>query len=121
MPLRSQFAAQLATRFVLLFVALAVFSSGVQVKVSLYRAHQSPVTVAAAKILTEDRSTDVKKSVKAFSEHAGSILNISSESTYRIILYPDFRYRRPQVKRHRPSGCDVRSIDLMRRPPPSRA
>jgi hypothetical protein len=49
-------AATYAFKFALLFLACAVFSWGLQAKLSLYKTSQSPSTVTVAKLLTEKRS-----------------------------------------------------------------
>ena len=49
-------AATYAFKLALLFLACAVFSWGLQAKLSLYKTSQSPSTVTVAKLLTERRS-----------------------------------------------------------------
>ena len=53
---RHQIAATYAFKGSLLFLACAVFSWGLQAKLSLYKSPQSPSIVTVAKLLTERRS-----------------------------------------------------------------
>jgi hypothetical protein len=53
---RPQVAGTYAFKCALLFLASAVFSWGLQAKLSLYKSQQSPSTVTVAKLLTERRS-----------------------------------------------------------------
>ncbi len=53
---RPQIAATYAFKCALLFLACAVFSWGLQAKLSLYKNPQSPSTITVAKLLTERRS-----------------------------------------------------------------
>ncbi len=124
MPLRPRSVTKLATQIVLLFIAFAVFSWGMQAKVSLYKAHPSPSTVAAAKLLTEERTAQITVSVKASGEWAASIdmlRLIALGSSNQVIPFSAFRLRQLQTSLYRTCGCDFQSTDLMRRPPPSRA
>ncbi len=56
MSKRPQIAATYAFKCALLVLACAVFSWGLQAKLSLYKTPQSPSTVTVAKLLTERRS-----------------------------------------------------------------
>src|SRR5208282_4763570 len=56
MSARHQTAATYAFRFAFLFLACAVFSWGLQAKLSLYKTPQPPSTVTVAKLLTERRT-----------------------------------------------------------------
>jgi hypothetical protein len=53
---RPQIATTYAFKSAFLFLACAVFSWGLQAKLSLYKTPQSPSTVIVAKLLTERRS-----------------------------------------------------------------
>jgi hypothetical protein len=53
---RPRIAGTYAFKCALLFLASAVFSWGLQAKLSLYKTSQSPSTVIVAKLLTERRS-----------------------------------------------------------------
>jgi hypothetical protein len=53
---RSQITVTFAVKCALLFLACAVFSWGLQAKLSLYKTQQSPSTATVAKLLTEKRS-----------------------------------------------------------------
>ena len=55
---RPQIAGTYAFKCALLFLACAVFSWGLQAKLSLYKTPQSPSTVTVAKLLTEKRSAE---------------------------------------------------------------
>ncbi len=124
MSTRPRSAAKLATQFVLLFLAFAVFSWGMQAKVSLYKIHQSPSAVAAAKLLTEERTAQITVSLKAVEYPVGSsemLRLISFAASDPVIPFPSFRLRRLKVSLYRPCGCDSRSIGQMRRPPPALA
>lgn len=124
MPGRPRSITKLAIQIVLLFTAFAVFSWGMQAKVSLYKAHPSPSTVAAAKLLTEERASQISVSVKLSGESAESIdmLRLTAlESANRVIPFHVFRLRQLEINLYRTFGCDLQSTDLMRRPPPSLA
>jgi hypothetical protein len=54
--MRPQIAGTCAFKCALLFLACAVFSWGLQAKLSLYKTPQTPSTVTVAKLLTERRS-----------------------------------------------------------------
>jgi hypothetical protein len=54
--MRPQIDGTFAFKCALLFLASAVFSWGLQAKLSLYKTPQSPSTVTVAKLLTEKRS-----------------------------------------------------------------
>ncbi len=56
MSKRPRIAGTYAFKCALLFLASAVFSWGLQAKLSLYKSPQSPSTVTVAKLLTERRS-----------------------------------------------------------------
>jgi hypothetical protein len=53
---RPQIAGTYAFKCALLFLASAVFTWGLQAKLSLYKTPQSPSTIVVAKLLTEKRS-----------------------------------------------------------------
>ena len=61
---RPQIAATYAFKCALLFLACAVFSWGLQAKLSLYKTPQSPSTVTVAKLLTERRSAQTMASLE---------------------------------------------------------
>ena len=122
MPPRPLSVAKLANRIVLLFLAFAVFSWGVQAKVSLYSVHSSPSKVAAAKLLTEDRTTQISVSLKVLEEPVGSfqmLRLIASAASHPTHSLPSFRIRRLKTNLHYPSACASRLVSLMRRPPPT--
>jgi hypothetical protein len=58
MSKRPRIAATYAFKCALLFLACAVFSWGLQAKLSLYKTPQSPSVVTVAKLLTERRSAE---------------------------------------------------------------
>ena len=60
--MRPQMAGIYAFKCALLFLACAVFSWGLQAKLSLYKIPQSPSTVIVAKLLTERRSAETMAS-----------------------------------------------------------
>lgn len=121
MPPSPRSVAKLATRIVLLFLAFAVFSWGMQAKVSLYKIHTSSSAVAAAKLLTEERTEQISIAHKVLENLVGSsemFRLIAFAFPQRVTSFPSFRLRQLKVSLYRPCGCNSRSIGLMRRPPP---
>ncbi len=57
--MRPQIAGAYVFKCALLFLACAVFTWGLQAKLSLYKTPQSPSTVTVAKLLTERRSAQI--------------------------------------------------------------
>ena len=113
---------KLATRFVLLLLAFAVFSWGMQAKVSVYKIHPSSSTVAGTKLLTEERADQLTVSIRAVEFHSGSsaIPSLVAFSGANCAPpFPSFRLRQLNGRLHRPCGCNSRSIIQMRRPPPA--
>ena len=122
MPTHTRFAATPATRFVFLFLAFAVFSWGMQAKVSVYKIHASSFTVAGTKLLTEERADQLAVSLKAIEFPVGpSALHSLSPfaGTDSVIPFPSFRLRQLNGRRYNPCGCDSQSVIQMRRPPPA--
>lgn len=64
MSKRHQIAATYAFKCALLFLACAVFTWGLQAKLSLYKTPQSPSIVTVAKLLTERRSAQTMAMLK---------------------------------------------------------
>jgi hypothetical protein len=124
MPKRPQTAAPFALKCALLFLAFSVFGFGLNAKLSLYKKHQSPDTVAAAKLSTEKRSAQSTVLVKVLKEPLASakILRLMAFSVFHnAISSPAFRLHQVEVSLCKPCRCDSRSSSLMNRPPPALA
>jgi hypothetical protein len=122
MPKRPQTAAPLALKCALLFLAVSVFAFGLNAKLSLYQKHQSPDTVAAAKLSTEKRaaqSTIVLKVVKEPLASDETLRLMAFAVFHNVISSPTFRLHQVEVSLCSPCRCDSRSSSLMNRPPPT--
>jgi hypothetical protein len=122
MPKQRQIAATYAFKCALLFLACAVFSWGLQAKLSLYKTPQSPSTVIVAKLLTERRSAETMALLK-------KALTLDT-ATERLNLIPllvsalailIFRIEFCQVEMHlcRSRRSDFHDPHLAQRPPPA--
>lgn len=122
MPIHRSSAAKLATRFVLLLLAFAVFSWGMQAKVSVYKIHPSCSIVAGTKLLTEERADQIDVSLRAVEFPVGSSAIpslIAFGGSDSEAPFPSFRLRQLNGRLYRPCGCNSRSVIQMRRPPPT--
>jgi hypothetical protein len=118
MAMRPRSAAAFAFKCSLLFLSSAVFSWGLQAKLSLYKTPQSPTTVIVAKLLTERRSAQTMASL----ENAPR-LHPSWETEKVVVAVQanlpfSFEFHQVEVSLCRSGGCDSQGPDLMQRPPP---
>jgi hypothetical protein len=122
MSKRHQIAATYAFKCALLFLACAVFSWGLQAKLSLYKTPQSPSTVAVAKLLTERRSAQtmalLEKALKP--DTAWETLNLIPLLVLaQAILILRFEFYQDKMTLCRFRRCDFHDPHLTQRPPPS--
>jgi hypothetical protein len=122
MSKRHQIAATYAFKCALLFLACAVFSWGLQAKLSLYKTPQSPSTVTVAKLLTERRSAQTMALLeKALKPDAGrTTLNLSWLLVLaQAIFFLPFSFYRVEMNLCRSCRWNFHSPHLTQRPPPA--
>jgi len=122
MSKRHQIAATYAFKCALLFLACAVFSWGLQAKLSLYKTPQSPSTVTVAKLLTERRSAQtmalLEKALKP--DTARETLNLIPLLVLaQAILFLTFKFYQVGMYLCRSPRWDFQSPHLTQRPPPA--
>jgi len=122
MSKRHQIAATYAFKCALLLLACAVFSWGLQAKLSLYKTPQSPSTVTVAKLLTERRSAQtaalLEKAPKP--DTAWERLNLIPLLVLaRGILIVTFGFYRVEMNVCRSRRWDFHGPQLTQRPPPA--
>jgi hypothetical protein len=105
----------------LLFLASAVFSWGLQAKLSLYKTPQSPSTVRVAKLLTERRSAQtlalLEKALKPGT--AWETFNLIPRSVFApAILMPAFESHQVGVNLCKARRWNFHDPHLTQRPPP---
>jgi hypothetical protein len=120
--MRPQIAGTYAFKCALLFLACAVFSWGLQAKLSLYKTPQSPSTVTVAKLLTERRSAQtmalLEKALKP--DTAWKRLNLIPLSVLaQAILVLTFEFCRVEMNLCRSGRWNFRDPHLTQRPPPA--
>jgi len=119
---RPQIAATYAFKCALLFLACAVFSWGLQAKLSLYKTPQSPSTVTVAKLLTERRSAQTIDSLKRAvqSDTAAETLNLILLLVLaQAILILIFELYQVEMNLCRARRWDFHDPHLAQRPPPA--
>lgn len=119
---RPQIAGTYAFKCALLFLACAVFSWGLQAKLSLYKAPQSPRTVTVAKLLTERRSAQtmalLEKALKP--DTAWETLNLIPLLVLaQAILILTFEFYQGEMNLCRSRRRDFQDPNLTQRPPPA--
>ena len=119
---RPQIAATYAFKCALLFLACAVFTWGLQAKLSLYKPRQSPSTVTVAKLLTERRSGQTMallgKALKP--DTAWGRLNvIPLLALAQAILILTFGFNQVEMNFCRSRRWDFQDPHLTQRPPPA--
>jgi len=119
---RPQIAVTYAFQCALLFLACAVFTWGLQAKLSLYKPQQSPSTVTVAKLLTERRSAQtmalLEKALKP--DTAWETLNLIPLLVLaQAILILRFEFYQDKMTLCRFRRCDFHDPHLTQRPPPS--
>ena len=119
---RPQIAATYAFKSALLFLACAVFSWGLQAKLSLYKTPQSPSTVTVAKLLTEKRSAQtmalLAKALKP--DTAWEMLNLIPLLVLaQAILILTFESYQAEIPLCRSRRWNFQDPHLTQRPPPA--
>lgn len=122
MSKRPEIAGTYAFKCALLFLACAVFSWGLQAKLSLYKPPQSPSTVTVAKLLTERRSAQtvalLEKALKPHTTRATLNL-IPLFVLAQAILILSFGFCPVEMNLCRSRRCDFHDPHLTQRPPPA--
>jgi hypothetical protein len=119
---RPQIAGTCAFKGALLFLACAVFSWGLQAKLSLYKAPQFPSTVTVAKLLTERRSAQtIALLEKALTpDPAPETLNLIPLSVLaQPMLFLTFKFYGLEMNVYTPRRWDFHDPHLTQRPPPA--
>jgi hypothetical protein len=119
---RHQIAATYAFKCALLFLACAVFTWGLQAKLSLYKPPQSPSTVTVAKLLTEKRSAQtmalLEKVLKP--DTASEALNLIPLLVLaQASLILAFKFYQAEMNLCRSRKWDFQDPHLTQRPPPA--
>jgi hypothetical protein len=122
MRTRPQIAGTCAFKFALLFLASAVFSWGLQAKLSLYKTPQFPSTVTVAKLLTEKRSAQtmalLEKALKPDTDWERSDL-IPLLVLAQAILILTFESYQAEITLCRSRRWNFQDPHLTQRPPPA--
>jgi hypothetical protein len=122
MSKREQIAATYAFKSGLLLLACAVFSWGLQAKLSLYKTPQSPSTVIVAKLLTERRSAQtmalLEKAVKPGTVWE-TLKLIPLLILAQAILILRFEFYQVELNLCRSRRWDFHDPHLTQRPPPA--
>jgi hypothetical protein len=120
--MRLQIAGTYAFKCALLFLASAVFSWGLQAKLSLYKSPQSPSTVTVAKLLTERRSAQtmaVLENALKPDTARGTLNLIPLLVLAHAILFVTFRLYQAEMNLGRSRRWDFHGPHLTQRPPPA--
>jgi len=122
MSKRHQIAATYAFKCALLFLACAVFTWGLQAKLSLYKTPQSPSTVIVAKLLTEKRSAQtvalLEKTLRPGT--AWETLNLIPLLVLaQTILFLTFKFYQVEMNFCRSRRWNFHDPHLTQRPPPA--
>jgi hypothetical protein len=119
---RPQIASTYAFKCALLFLACAVFSWGLQAKLSLYKTPQSPSTVTGAKLLTETRSARtvalLEKALKP-STTRETLNLIPFLVLAQAILFLTFKFYQVEMNFCRSRRWTFHDPHLTQRPPPA--
>jgi hypothetical protein len=122
MSKQPQIAAAYAFKCALLFLASAIFTWGLQAKLSLYKPPQAPSTVTVAKLLTERRSAQTIESLKRAvqSETTWETLNLIPLLVLaQAILILTFKFFQVNISFCRSRSWDFHDPHLTQRPPPA--
>jgi hypothetical protein len=119
---RPQIPATYAFKCALLLLACAVFSWGLQAKLSLYKSPQSPSTVTVAKLLTERRSAQtvalLEKALKPGT--ARETLNLIPLLVLaQAILFLTFKFYKVEMNFCWSRRWNFHDPHLTQRPPPA--
>ncbi len=120
--MRPQIAGTYAFKCALLFLASAVFSWGLQAKLSLYKPRQSPSTITVAKLLTERRSAQTMARLeKALNpDTAWETLKLFPLlALAQAILILTFGFYQVEMNLCRSRRLDFQDPHLTQRPPPA--
>lgn len=122
MSKRHQIGATYPLKCALLFLACAVFTWGLQAKLSLYKPQQSPSAVTVAKLLTEKRSAQtmalLEKALKPGTDWETLNL-IPLLVLVQAILFLSFELYPVEMNFCRSRGWNFRDPHLTQRPPPA--
>ncbi|MGA2534772.1 MAG: hypothetical protein ABSF53_02065 [Terracidiphilus sp.] len=119
---RPQIAGTYAFKFALLFLASAVFTWGLQAKLSLYKPPQSPSTVTVAKLSTERRSAQTMALLEKALEPdtAWERLNLIPLLVLaQAILFLTFEFYHVEMNFCRSRRWNFHDPHLTQRPPPA--
>jgi hypothetical protein len=121
MSKRHQIAATYAFKSALLFLACAVFSWGLQAKMSLYKSPQSPSTVIVAKLLTERRSAQTMALLEKAVEPgtAWETLKLIPLLVLARAILIRFEFYQVEIHCCRSRRWDFDDPHLTQRPPPA--
>jgi hypothetical protein len=119
---RPQIAGTYAFKCALLFLASAIFTWGLQAKLSLYKPPRSPSTVTVAKLLTERRSAQtmalLEKALKP--DTAWERLNLIPLLVLaQAILILTFAFYQVEINLCRSRRWNFQYPHLTQRPPPA--
>ena len=122
MSKRHQIVARYGFKCALLFLACAVFSWGLQAKLSLYKPTHAPSTVTVAKLLTERRSAQtmalLEKALKP--DTAWERLKLIPLLVLaQAILFPTFNFYQVEMNLCRSRRWNFQDPHLTQRPPPA--
>jgi hypothetical protein len=111
-----------AFKFALLFLASAIFTWGLQAKLSLYKPTQSPSIVTVAKLLTERRTAQtmvlLEKILKPNTARAMLNLIPLFLLTQAILIFT-FRFYQVEMSLCGSRTLDFQDLRLTQRPPPA--
>jgi len=119
---RPKIAATYAFKCALLFLACAVFSWGLQAKLSLYKIPRPPSTVIVAKLLTERRSAQTMASLERAptTDTASETLNLIPLLVLaQAIFILRFEFCQVELNLCRSRRWDFHDPHLTQRPPPA--
>ncbi len=118
---RPQATVSLALECALLFLAIAVFSFGLQAKLSLYKSH--PPSAAVAKLSTEKRSahTIVARVVREKDSPSSPAQKIRLHASISLqrALVPCSALHQVELSLYDPGRAHLHGLHSLRRPPPS--
>jgi hypothetical protein len=122
MSKRPPIAATYAFKCALLFLACAVFSWGLQAKLSLYKPTQSPSIVTVARLLTETRSAQTMallEKARKPDTASGTLNLIPLLVLAQVILILTFEFYQVEMDLCRSRRWNFHDPRLTPRPPPA--
>jgi hypothetical protein len=118
---RPQIASTYAFKCALLFLASAVFTWGLQAKLSLYKPPHSPSTVTVAKLLTERRSAQtmalLEKAIKPDTRETLNLIPLLVLA--QAILIFAFEFYQVEINLCSSRRWNFQDPHLTQRPPPA--